>query len=280
VGDALLDIETAASGSSLPKLANENMDSVLPLSSHYKPSSSTTGEISSTSIDSERLKAQATPAVRKLAKEYDIDLGLVQPSGPKGRITKEDVLLFVQKGNRPRVSLDGPSFESKPVATASVARSEPVRPTLPPPSQTGDQRVPVRGVQRLMAKSMTAALQVPHLTYCDEVAFDRMRALRADLKAQFAKNGVKISYMPLLIKATSLALQQFPMLNASVSSDASEMVYHAHHHVGMAMDTPRGLLVPVIRHVQHKSIFEIALDLAQLQVRSACAACCLLPIAW
>jgi 2-oxoisovalerate dehydrogenase E2 component (dihydrolipoyl transacylase) len=106
---------------------------------------------------------------------------------------------------------------------------------------------------------------VQHLTYCEEIAFDKIKKLRHDLKKQAASKGIKISYMPILIKATSLALTQFPSLNATVNSDVSEMIYHANHNIGVAIDTPKGLVVPVIKEVQKKSIFEIAAALNELQ---------------
>lgn len=117
----------------------------------------------------------------------------------------------------------------------------------------------------MMVKSMTAALQVQHLTYCEEISFDKLKKLRNDLKVQAAARGVKLSYMPIMIKATSMALLQFPMLNATVNAEVTEMTYHANHNIGIAMDTPRGLVVPVLKQVQNKSILEIAADLGQLQ---------------
>lgn len=116
-----------------------------------------------------------------------------------------------------------------------------------------------------MVKSMTAALQVQHLTYSDELIVDQLLGIRDDLKAEGKKIGVKVSIMPLIIKATSLALLQFPMLNATVNNDCSEMIYHSSHNIGIAMDTANGLVVPVIRSVQNKSIFEIARELNALQ---------------
>eukprot|EP01039_Chlorochromonas_danica_P002557 gene2557-2798_t len=271
VGSALLDIETGSEGSSQPVLANESVDKGLPKTSHYKPepASSTVG---ADNTASERLRAQATPAVRKLAKEYDINLASIQPTGPKGRVTKEDVLLFVQKGNKSRVPLNfaPPSVsDEKPFVSKAASSNNDSVASSPRLAGAGDQKVPIRGVQRLMVKSMTAALQVQHLTYCEEVVFDNIKTLRSELKSIFAKKGVKISYMPLLIKATSMALAQFPILNATVNADVTEMIYHENHNVGIAMDTPKGLVVPVVKQVQNKSIFEIARDLNQLQEAAA-----------
>lgn len=254
VGDSLLDIDTGLAAAAPPT----------PAAPTATATAVHTGAAAGSTAEGERLRAQATPAVRKMAKEYAIDLSQVTPSGPKGRIVKEDVLLFVQQTQRPRVSLTAPSA---PTTSTSASTSA--------PPQEGDKVVPIRGVARLMVKSMTAAKAVQHLTLCEEVCFDSMRLLRSDLKA--ASRGstskeVKMSYMPLLIKATSLALRQFPMLNAAVNADVSEMTYFADHNIGIAMDTPKGLVVPVLRQVQRKSVWDIARELGALQEAAAAGA--------
>ena len=216
-------------------------------------------------------RAQATPAVRKIAKENGIDLNQVAGSGPRGRILKEDVMRLTSRREGSFSGVPVTAHESsqpQPQATAQAA--VPARKVHHhhhhhQQALGEDIHVPIRGVQRLMVKSMIAALQVQHLTYCEEVVLDKMVVLRKDLKEIGKARNVKISYMPIMIKAASVALQQFPMLNATVSADVSETVHHAHHNIGVAMDTPRGLIVPVIKHVQSKSIFDIAAELASLQ---------------
>lgn len=268
-----MDIETAGGGSGA-KLVNESKDKELPASSHYKPNSPSiaSGKVGTSQTNEGHRsshKILTTPAVRKIAKENNVDLTQITPTGPKDRITKEDVLLYLQ-GNRggtarpPQKPVASPAQPSVNTATkpAAVASSGPVI-TAP----LIDQKVPIRGVQRMMVKSMTAALQVQHLTYCEEINFDKVKRLRHDLKKTAASKGVKLSYMPIMIKATSMALLQFPMLNATVNADVTEMTYHANHNIGIAMDTPRGLVVPVLKQVQHKSILDIAVALSELQVR-------------
>jgi 2-oxoisovalerate dehydrogenase E2 component (dihydrolipoyl transacylase) len=101
------------------------------------------------------------------------------------------------------------------------------------------------------------------------VTFDRMKTLRTALKNDLAKRGIKFSYMPLLIKATSQALAAYPIINGSISADGTEMLLHSQHNIGFAMDTPRGLLVPVIKNVQDKTIVEIAVELNAMQEAGA-----------
>ncbi len=117
-----------------------------------------------------------------------------------------------------------------------------------------------------------------HLTLGEEIVFDKVMSLRNDLKAEAGRmkkrsgskdNSAalnKLSFMPILVKATSLALSQYPQLNASLNSDATELTYHGNHNIGVAMDTPKGLIVPVLREVQNKTIFQIAVELFELQV--------------
>ena len=108
------------------------------------------------------------------------------------------------------------------------------------------------------------------MTLGEEIVFDKMIALKRDLsvllKSQQPGGNGKISFLPLLIKAASLSLRRHPTLNATVNKEATEMILHHNHNIGVAMDTPKGLIVPVIERVQDKSIFEIANDLVKLQV--------------
>lgn len=94
---------------------------------------------------------------------------------------------------------------------------------------------------------------------------DALIQLREQLKPAAEAQGLRLSYLPIIVKATSLALSKFPILNSSLSSDETELIYHADHNIGVAMDTPRGLLVPNVKAVQHKSIFEIAAEINALQ---------------
>jgi len=117
-----------------------------------------------------------------------------------------------------------------------------------------------------MVQTMTAANAVPQLGYCEEINMDALVKLRKELKPIAESQGVKLSYMPFILKATSNALKQFPSLNAHVTdADCSEVVYKGAHNIGMAMDTPRGLLVPNVKNVHDKSILEIAQELQRLQ---------------
>ncbi len=123
-----------------------------------------------------------------------------------------------------------------------------------------------------MVKTMTQANSIPHFGYCDEIVADRMMDLRRDLKKVAEARGIKMTLMPIIIKAISLALKQYPVLNASFDEAKGVMIYKGSHNIGIAMDTPNGLVVPNIKNVQAKSIFDVASDLNRLHAAAVKAA--------
>jgi len=217
-------------------------------------------------------KFLATPAVRRLARDHNLDLSWINPSGKDGRILKGDVLSFIKNvpvEERKRVSQKHRHDEEE---RKREAKAEQIGSAHSQQSDLGkrkplekDEVIPVKGIQRAMVKSMEAALKIPHFNFMEEYDMTKLADFREEVKETAEANGVRLSYMPILIKAASVSLIQFPGLNGHISSDASEVTQKASHNIGVAMDTPRGLLVPVVRNVQEKSIFEIAEDLMRLQ---------------
>ena len=226
-------------------------------------------------------KVLAAPAARGIAKQHGVDLAMVTGTGRNGHVTKEDVLNYVARGAAPPTRVVTAATPAPPAATqpASIAATAPAArsgaksasPPLEPPSRAmsgvvADRAEPIRGIRKAMFKQMTAALAVPTFSYCDEVQMDALMAARLELKELAAKYGVsKFTLMPMLIKATSLALAEFPLLNSSISADGTELVFKGSHNIGLAMDTPTGLLVPNVKNVQSKSLLEIASELGRLQ---------------
>lgn len=201
--------------------------------------------------------AISTPAVRHLSKERNVDINDIDGTGRDGRVTKEDILKFVQ--NR----------DAGPAAA----------PTSAAPTDTAVQtetRQPLTTTQQMMFKSMSRSLTIPHFLYADEVDFSDLVSLRGRLNKVLAKTPAeggalsKLSYLPFIIKAVSLALYQFPILNARVELDAASnnkpsLVMRSQHNIGVAMDTPQGLVVPVIKNVGSLNIVAIAAELNRLQ---------------
>jgi 2-oxoisovalerate dehydrogenase E2 component (dihydrolipoyl transacylase) len=262
VGSALVDILTSGNVDA-PKPKIETTPTKAAASVVSAASASPPKTASITNDLSHNDKVKATPAVRKIAKENDIDLRTVLATGPAGRVLKEDILHHISGAANPRAGHDqSQSFGAS--HSESTHTSKPTVKYVPHNILQEDRVVPIRGVARLMVKSMQAAQQVQHLTLMEEVVMDNMVTMRSDLKKLAESRGLKLSYMPFIIKAASLALEQYPMLNSTVNSEVTEVVYHASHNIGVAMDTPTGLVVPVIKNVQNKSIFDIAEEMSTL----------------
>ncbi|KAK2045021.1 2-oxoacid dehydrogenase acyltransferase [Colletotrichum somersetense] len=210
----------------------------------------------------------ATPAVRHLTKTLNVNIADINGTGRDGRVLKEDVQNFVKR----RESGDERAATSAPPPGA-----------FPTPGLVGsgaqlETRVPLTNTQQQMFKSMTRSLTIPHFLYADEIDFSSLVQLRTRLNRVLTtapevgggETGVgKLSYLPFIIKAVSMALYQFPILNARVDLDPSSskpsLVMRSQHNIGVAMDTPQGLLVPVVRNVGSLNILSIASELKRLQ---------------
>jgi len=245
----------------LDKLDNQNKaDSPKPSNSNTNASYTTNNSNSNSTKFDSNSTILTTPAVRKIAKENNIDLSKLQGTGPKGRITKEDVLSTISNGfvsSNQTMGYRTPTLENKSIPSPVISNS--------PNKGT----VPIKGIQRMMYKSMTSSKQIPHLTLTDEIQMDNLIKARSELKSWTESKGIKLTYLPFFIKAASLALHKYPVVNSSISADEESIIYHENHNIGIAMDTPKGLLVPVIKSVQNKSVASIALELNQLQAIAA-----------
>ena len=197
----------------------------------------------------------ATPATRRLARETGVDLNQLRGSGPVGRVTREDV----QKAK-------GGGGANLPAAKGTALKM----PAIPKPgfaSQPGahEERVPLRGVRKKIAENMQMAKHViPHFTLMDEARVDDLVRLRGQAKASAEKYGVKVTYLPFVMKALIATCREFPMFNASMDDQASEIVYKKYFNVGFAADTPNGLMVPVVKNADFKTTLQIAQEIQEL----------------
>ena len=181
-------------------------------------------------------KALASPAVRRVARELEVNIHQVAGSGKKGRVYKDDVVAFSQGTNITSVAA--------PVSTYSE---------------------PIRGIKAVMASAMQNSVStIPHFTYCEEIDMTELIALRAELKEIYAKQDIKLTMMPFFMKAMSLAIKEYPLVNSQVNEDCTELTYFNDHNIGMAVDSKVGLLVPNIKQVQTKSILDLANDIMRL----------------
>ena len=219
-------------------------------------------------------KALATPAVRRVAAQHSINIADVPGSGKDGRVLKEDIIRYVESGGQQQAAPAAPDTAPAPAAPAAPPRKRAEAPKSAPSPAPPLRRPPpaviqkdttekFRPITRVMAKTMTAALQIPHFGYKDEIDMGALVRLRKQLKHQEG-NKIKISYLPFMVKAASLSLLEHPILNASIDVASETITYRASHNIGVAMDTPDGLLVPSIKAVQNLTVLEVAEELNRL----------------
>jgi pyruvate dehydrogenase E2 component (dihydrolipoamide acetyltransferase) len=205
-------------------------------------------------------KAHASPAVRRFARELGADLGRIDGSGPKGRILREDVKAWVKK------TLAGGAPAAAPAAGGAGI------PPIPEVdfSQFGaTETVELSRIKRLSGPHLHRAwLNLPMVTHHDEADVTEMEAFRKSLKAEAEQHGVRVTALVFIMKSLVDALRAFPQFNASLSPDGAALILKQYFNVGIAVDTPNGLVVPVIRGVDGKSLFELSAELAEVSQRA------------
>jgi pyruvate dehydrogenase E2 component (dihydrolipoamide acetyltransferase) len=193
----------------------------------------------------------AGPAVRKIAREFGVQLDQVAGSGPSGRIVKDDIQAYVKA-------------QLQPAAKGSGVAGGPGIPLIPDIdfSQFGSVRVePMAKLHKITATNMHRSwLNVPRVTQFDDADITELETFRSDMKSEAQASGVKLTPMPFILKACALALVNNPAFNASLHSDAEQIIYKEYVHIGMAVATPAGLMVPVIRDVDKKGLYELAAE--------------------
>jgi pyruvate dehydrogenase E2 component (dihydrolipoamide acetyltransferase) len=210
-----------------------------------------------------------TPLVRKLASENDVDLSTVSGSGVGGRIRKQDVLAASEKAAARKQEQD----KEKAAPAPAAASDAPARRSAPTPAKGAPEpgsTVKMPRLRQVIAQRMSESLRVSaQLTTVQEVDVTRIARLRARAKAEFERReGVKLTYLPFFAKATVEALKQYPQINASIDQDGKEVTYHGAVHLAIAVDTPRGLLVPVIPNADELNIAGLAKHIADLAART------------
>jgi len=192
----------------------------------------------------------AMPAVRKLARELEVDLGTIEGSGPGGRITKEDVQKAAQKKE-----------EKPPERAVKAARKYDIYGYV--------ERVPLRGMRKTIARSMVRSkYTAPHVTAMDEADITRLVALREKEKEKAAARGVHLTYLPFVIKAVVAGLEEHPYVNASLDDETEEIILKKYFNIGVAVDTKDGLMVPVVKNAKEKSILQLADELSGLSEKA------------
>ena len=214
----------------------------------------------------------ATPATRKLARTLGVPLDKVMPTGSHGRVTNEDVQRYAEG-----LSSTSPGLLSAPTPADAMARVHIVAPQVesvrlpavesarPPVSPALEERVPFRGLRKRIADNMTRSkFTATHFTYVEEMDVTELVALRARARAKAAERGLKLTFLPFIIKAVVSALKKWPSLNASLDETTQEIVLKKYYHIGLAAQGPNGLMVTVLRDADQRSLFDIAAELERL----------------
>lgn len=251
-GDDSAPAESSSAGKQQPTVPGQPAKA----SDDYKAKPADTGSVTY-EAPSAGSKVHAGPAVRKLARELGADLARVKGSGPKNRITKDDVHAYVKAQLQ--------QAQQGAVVPGTVTSGIPgVK--LPDFSQFGE--IEREGMSRMM--SVTALnmhrswLNVPHVTQFEDADISDMEDFRKSLKALGEKKGIKMTPLPFMLKACAAALAELPQFNVSLDMDRKEVVHKKYIHIGIAVDTPHGLMVPVIRNVNQKGLWELAAESAEM----------------
>ena len=190
----------------------------------------------------------AAPPTRKLAGELDISLEQVKGTGERGQIIRDDLIQHIKE-----------TMSSKKVS------STPMKQALGVAFEKEDRREPLLGIKRIMFETMTYSNQnLPHFTILEQAKVTNLVRLREEFKVQLAKQNLKITYLPFIMKAVLLCLKDFPLFNSLYDEEKAEIVYKKSSHLGFAVDTPQGLLVPVIHEAQSKSLLNLTRDIQSL----------------
>ena len=197
-------------------------------------------------------KVFASPGVRRLARELGINLQIIKGSGPKRRVTKDDLNGYIKL--------------QMAMSAGSIPAPQPVIDF----SQWGDVEVQKRTkIKRITGERLQQAWQlIPHVTQFDAADITDLDSLRKEVKKAGAEKGIKVTFLPFLMKALSVVLKEMPEFNSSLDHNNENLVLKNYYHLGVAVDTPRGLTVPVVRDVDQKSVFELSDELMDLSSRA------------
>ncbi|OPX56755.1 pyruvate dehydrogenase E2 component (dihydrolipoamide acetyltransferase) [Oceanospirillum multiglobuliferum] len=269
VGDLIGVMEVMEADSAVvPAAASASVSA--PVASAAAPVSAPVAAVSPAPVDNSNTgrktgKVHAGPAVRMIAREFGVDLLDVTPTGPRDRILKEDVQLYVKQVMQ--------QVKAAPVKAAAPAITGGAG--IPPVpavdfSQFGEiEEKPMGRLLKAGAVNLHRSwLNVPHVTQFDEADITELESFRKSMKAEADKRGAKLTPMPFILKACAYALQKYPQFNVSLHPDGDKLIQKKYVHIGFAVDTPDGLLVPVVRDVDQKSLWQLADETADLAARA------------
>lgn len=221
--------------------------------------------ITSAPITHKKKKVLATPVARGLAKDLGVDINGVVGTGPGGRVMKEDIQNFKDL----LAKAEAPEIESPRVETPKHVFEKPTFEFKEESEGELVARVPLTRIRKTIADKMTQSrFTIPHTTAMDEIDVSKLDDFRRKYKELLKEEDVNLTYLPFIVKATIVALKTFPEFNASLDEENNELILKHFYHIGIATDTERGLMVPVVRNADRKSIVELAKEITNLGTRA------------
>lgn len=207
----------------------------------------------------------AMPSVRKYAREKGVDIRQVVGSGKNGRVLKEDIDVFLN-GGEAKVQAEEPQVQAE---TKEEVKETAQQAPVVLEGEFPETREKMSGIRKAIAKAMVNSKHTaPHVTLMDEVDVTELVLHRKKFKAVAAEQGVKLTYLPYVVKALTSALKKYPVLNTSIDDATDEVIHKHYYNIGIAADTDKGLLVPVVKHADRKSIFQISDEINQLATKA------------
>ncbi len=202
------------------------------------------------------VRALATPFVRQMAREMKIDIEKVKGSGPAGRITESDLKQF--KENDSFTLENAKQHDDKTgQELATIMGNE------------REERIPLKGIRKKIAEHMVKSVStIPHVTHVDELEMERLKEFKNQLKEYSDDKDIKLTFLPFFVKAIVIALKEFKTLNASIDERTNEIILKNYYHIGIATNTNEGLIVPVIKHADQKTIFQLADEIRHLAAQA------------
>ncbi len=258
-----LTLEPPAQAAPAPALAPASALEPQPVSGPGSPAAQPASDLGGPAADFDGV--HAGPGVRRLARELGLDLTSVPGTGPKGRITKDDVIASVR-------GPAGTAAPGAPPGAGPAAAQGSGIPDIPAQdfSKFGPVEVrPLSRIQRLSGPALHRSwLNIPHVTHNDEADITDLDGYRRDLDAAARAEGYRVTLLAFLMKASVSALREFPKFNSSLTAEKDALIYKSYYHLGVAVDTPEGLMVPVIRDVDRKGIRELSQELGAVSARA------------
>ncbi|SFA76460.1 MULTISPECIES: dihydrolipoamide acetyltransferase family protein [unclassified Bacillus (in: firmicutes)] len=210
----------------------------------------------------------AMPSVRKYAREKGIDIRQVAGSGTNGRVVKTDIDAFLTGGATAPATSTTAATETVGAPKAAETKAAPTAAAVPQ-GQYPETREKMSGIRKAIAKAMVNSKHTaPHVTLMDEIDVTKLVAHRKNFKEVAAKKGIKLTFLPYVVKALTSALREYPALNTSLDDAAGEIVHKHYYNIGIAADTEKGLLVPVVKDADRKSVFSISNEINELAVKA------------